>query len=191
MVGDFTQRVILPAGIAGRPLLGFFPGSTIGNLTHAGAIDLLRSFHATLGDRSWLVIGIDTRKDAAVLHAAYDDAAGVTARFNLNLLHRINRELDGTVPVDAFMHEARWNARLGRVEMHLRARRDVAFTVCGTDFAMAADETIHTENSYKYTLAEAGLLARASGWEPTDAWTDPAGLFGLHLWRAMPAELQP
>jgi L-histidine N-alpha-methyltransferase len=191
VIGDFTHRLALPAGINNHPKLGFFPGSTIGNCTHADAIALLAAFRATLGADAWLVIGMDTRKDAARLLAAYDDPQGVTAAFNLNLLHRINRELYGTIPVDAFAHEARWNAALGRVEMHLRAKRNVDFEVAGASFALAAGETIHTENSYKYTDDEARLLAHASGWAPVTHWVDDEELFAVHLWRAAPDRLEP
>jgi uncharacterized SAM-dependent methyltransferase len=163
IAGDFTHPLKLPP-LAG-PLTGFFPGSTIGNFDHRSAVNLLE--------------------------AAYDDAAGITAAFNLNLLQRINRELDGTIPIDAFEHRAVWHDGLGRVEMHLVANRDVAFVAAGRRFSMGAGETIHTENSYKYTLEEARLLARASGWEPLAFWTDPDGLFGLHVWTAASDELQP
>ena len=191
VVGDFTRRIALPLGLQTRPLLGFFPGSTIGNLAHAGAIDLLRTFRATLGAQAWLVIGMDTRKDVRRLLRAYDDSQGVTAAFNLNLLCRINRELHGTLPIDAFAHEARWNEPRGRIEMHLRAMRDVGFTVAGQALSMAANDTIHTENSHKYTPLEARLMAFASGWEPVRMWTDAEDLFGLHLWRAAPSALEP
>lgn len=189
VAGDFTQALDLPQ-LPG-PLVGFFPGSTIGNFDHAGAVDLLRSFRRTLGAEARLVIGIDRRKDARLLEAAYDDAAGVTGNFNLNLLHRINRELDGTIPVDVFSHRAVWHDGLGRIEMHLVAKREVFFTVLGRRFTMNAGETIHTENSHKYTLEEARLLARASGWEPLAFWTDPDDLFGLHVWGASSGQSQP
>jgi dimethylhistidine N-methyltransferase len=191
VVGDFTQKLDLPPGLHARPLLGFFPGSTIGNCTHAEAVDLLRAFRDTLGPHAWLVIGLDTRKDPARLLAAYDDAQGVTAAFNLNLLRRVNSDLHGTLPIEAFAHEVRWNDALGRIEMHLRASSDISATVLGRPVRMAAGETIHTENSYKYTRAEARLLAHAAGWEPVADWTDGDGLFGLHLWRAAPARLDP
>ncbi|MBB6190944.1 dimethylhistidine N-methyltransferase [Sphingobium wenxiniae] len=189
IAGDFTHPLKLPP-LAG-PLTGFFPGSTIGNFDHRSAVNLLRSLRQTLGPAASLVIGIDSRKNSRLLEAAYDDAAGITAAFNLNLLHRINRELDGTIPIDAFEHRAVWHDGLGRVEMHLVANRDVAFAAAGRRFSMGAGETIHTENSYKYTLEEARLLARASGWEPLAFWTDPDGLFGLHVWTAASDELQP
>lgn len=189
VVGDFTRPLDLPS-LPG-PFTGFFPGSTIGNLDPRAAVDLLRSFAATLGKDARLVIGIDTRKDPRLIEAAYNDAAGVTAAFNLNLLRRINRELKGTIPVDAFAHRAIWHDGFGRIEMHLVAMRDVGFTVSGRRFAMRAGETIHTENSHKYTLAEARFMARASGWEPVACWTDPDGLFGLHVWSAAAEGLQP
>jgi dimethylhistidine N-methyltransferase len=178
--GDFTRPLDLPD--LPRPLTGFFPGSTIGNFGHAAAVDLLRSFATTLGPRSHLVIGLDTRKNPRLIEAAYDDAAGVTAAFNLNLLRRINRELDGTIPLDSFEHRAWWHGGRGRIEMHLEATRDLAFRVAGRFFAMRKGETIHTENSHKYSPDEARLIARAAGWEPMAMWTDADGLFSLHVW---------
>lgn len=191
VAADFTRPFDLPANVLGMPMLGFFPGSTIGNMDHAGAVDLLRAFRATLGEDARLVIGIDTRKNPRLLETAYDDAAGVTAEFNLNLLRRINRELGGTVAVDAFEHRAIWNDALGRIEMHLVAREDVVFTVAGRRFTVALGETIHTENSYKYSREEAHLLARASGWEPLASWTDTAAMFSLNVWSANPNLLEP
>jgi len=189
VVGDFTRALELPP--LDGPLIGFFPGSTIGNFDPVRAVNLLRSFRATLGAGARLVIGVDLRKAPGLLEAAYDDAAGVTAAFNRNLLHRINRELEGTIPVDAFTHRAVWNDRLGRIEMHLVASRDVCFQAAGEEFSMRRGETIHTENSYKYTPEEARLLARASGWEPMAMWTDSHGLFSLHVWAVEADELQP
>jgi L-histidine Nalpha-methyltransferase len=195
VAADFTRPFRLPAAIAALPKLGFFPGSTLGNLAPFAAIDLLRSFAATLGPSSWLLIGLDLApgpgKSRETLEAAYDDAQGVTAAFNLNLLHRINRELGGNVPVVDFAHRAGWNADLGRIEMHLVATRDLAFAAAGTSVTMAAGETIHTENSYKWTPAEARLLARASGWTPTDTWTDAKARFSLQLWRQLGDAMEP
>lgn len=191
VAGDFTRPLALPRQLRDRPMLGFFPGSTIGNLDPAAAVDLLRAFRATLGDEARLVIGIDLRKNPRLLEAAYDDSAGITAAFNLNLLDRLNRELGGDVPVEAFEHRATWNDALGRIEMHLVAQRDLAFSVAGRRFTMAAGETIHTENSHKYTLEEARLLARTSGWTPLAAWTDAQAMFSLHVWGAAPEQLQP
>jgi dimethylhistidine N-methyltransferase len=191
LTADFTRPIKLPRRVAGKPMLGFFPGSTIGNMNHPAAVDLLRSFRATLGDDARLVIGIDTRKNPRLLETAYDDAAGVTAAFNQNVLHRINRELGGTVPIEAFEHRTVWNDALGRIEMHLAATQNVTFTAAGRCFALEAGETIHTENSYKYTLEEARVLARSSGWEPIAYWIDEHALFSVHVWSATPHLLQP
>ncbi len=195
VAADFTGGFRLPAAVAALPRLGFFPGSTLGNMAPAGAVDLLRHFAAVLGDGAAMVIGLDLApgpaKSVAMLEAAYDDAAGVTAAFNRNLLHRINRELAGTVRLDDFAHRALWNADLGRIEMHLVAVRDTRFEAAGMAFALRAGETIHTENSYKWTLAEARLLARASGWMPDAVWSDADGRFALHLWRRDDGGLQP
>ena len=189
VAGDFSHPITLPE--LDGPLTGFFPGSTIGNFDPATAVDLLRSFRQTLGDDAHLVIGIDTRKNSRLLEAAYDDAAGVTAAFNCNLLTRINRELYGTIPVEAFEHRAIWHDSFGRIEMHLVASEQVSFSVAGQRFSMKSGETIHTENSHKYTLPEARLLARASGWDPTAFWTDPDEMFGLHIWTAAGKDAQP
>ena len=186
---DFTRPLDL-SHVAG-PFTGYFSGSTIGNFTHHAAVDVLRSFRAALGGDARLVIAMDTRKNPRLLEAAYNDAAGVTAQFNLNLLERINRELDGTIPVDSFEHSAVWHDGYGRIEMHLVATRDMVFKVAGRSFAMQQGETIHTENSYKYTLPEARVMARASGWEPLAFWTDAEDMFGLHVWAAASDEGQP
>ena len=189
--GDFTQPLILPDAIAQLPRLGFFPGSTIGNMIARTATDLLRTMRASLGIGAMLLIGMDRVKDENTLIAAYDDAAGVTARFNLNLLVRINRELRGTLPIDAFTHQARWNDAYARIEMHLVATRDVEFQVEGQRFSMAAGETIHTENSHKYGPRDARLLLRAGGWSPIAEWTDAADGFALILAEARPQKSAP
>lgn len=178
---DFMQPVTLPASIEGHDILGFFPGSTIGNLVPRTAVDLLRSMRETLGVRSKLLIGIDRAKDIARLLAAYDDPQGVTARFNLNLITRINRELDADIPTESFRHVARWNADWNRIEMHLEALEPVSFTVSGKAFKMRRGETIHTENSHKYTPNQARLLLQASGWTSDASWTDAADDFTIIL----------
>ena len=178
---DFMRPLTLPRTIQAIPKLGFFPGSTIGNMTPLMAVDLLRAMRASLGKGAQLLIGMDRIKDEATLVTAYDDPAGVTARFNLNLLERINRELDGTVPVEAFRHRAIWNDDRARIEMHLEAVRDAAFTVDGRAFDIAAGETIHTENSHKYGPRDARILLRAGGWTPIANWTDPDERFALYL----------
>jgi dimethylhistidine N-methyltransferase len=189
--GDFLKPLVLPAAIGTTPRLGFFPGSTIGNMSATAAIDLLRAMAGTLGDGGRLLIGIDRIKPAEVLVPGYDDARGVTAEFNLNLLHRINRELQADIPVGAFKHVAVWNDTEARIEMHLRAQRDVQFTVAGQPFAMARGETIHTENSHKYGPRDARLLLRAGGWTPVAEWTDPKGQFALILAEAWPIPAAP
>lgn len=182
---DFMREVALPDSVSGLPKLGFFPGSTIGNMVPRTAVDLLRSMRLTLqadhGVQPMLLIGMDLVKDPAVLTAAYDDAEGVTARFNLNLAHRINRELGGTIPVNALRHVARWEDDLGRIEMHLEATSDIAFEVSGERFEMIAGETIHTENSHKFTRRSANLLLAAAGWTPRRRWTDKQDRFSVIL----------
>lgn len=178
---DFTQRVDLPREICPLPKLGFFPGSTIGNMVARTAIDLLRHWRATLGDGSLLLIGIDRIKDIAILERAYDDPAGVTAAFNLNLLERINRELGGDLPVENFVHRAVWNDIYARIEMHLVAACDMEFIIDGRRYAMAAGETIHSENSHKYGPRDANLLLRAGGWTPIATWDDADPAFALIL----------
>ncbi len=191
LAGDFTHALSLPDAVDGLPMLGFFPGSTLGNCAPAVAVDLLRSFAETLGGGAWLVIGLDLRKDRATVEAAYNDSAGITADFNLNVVDRINAELGGTIDRSALRHVARWNGDDGRIEMHLEAVRDFAFTVLGRRFSMTRGETIHTENSYKWTLDEARMLARASGWHPRVVWLDPQARFGLHLWERAAAAMEP
>lgn len=178
---DFMHPIDLPAKVAELPKLGFFPGSTIGNMIARTSVDLLRAMRASLGVGSLLLIGMDRVKDEGVLVSAYDDAQGITAAFNLNLLHRINSELGGTIPVDAFRHRAIWNDLYARIEMHLEATRDVEFAIEGARFAMQAGETIHTENSHKYGRRDARLLLRAGGWTPLREWTDPDDMFALIL----------
>jgi L-histidine Nalpha-methyltransferase len=188
---DFTRPIVPPVEIIGMPKLGFFPGSTIGNMVARTAVNLLRAMVETLGIGSMLLIGMDRAKDVDTLIRAYDDAGGVTAAFNLNLLHRINRELDSDVPVEAFRHRAIWNDDYSRIEMHLEAVRDVAFTIEGERFEMRAGETIHTENSHKYGPRDARLLLRAGAWTPIAEWTDADDQFALILAEAQPPGTAP
>ena len=191
VVADFARPFELPDAIAGLPRLGFFPGSTIGNFVPWSATDLLRSFHDLLGTGSRLLIGMDRVKPVERLIAAYDEPDGITAAFNLNLLERINRELDGDIPVDAFRHEARWNEILSRMEMHLVATREMDFTISGKPFHFAARTSIHTENSHKYGPRGARLLLLAAGWTPIVEWTDPAQDFAIILAEAEPERFAP
>ncbi len=167
------------AAIARR--LGFFPGSTVGNLTPEAAQQFLQSVRGHVGEDGALLIGVDLKKDHAVLNRAYNDAAGVTARFNKNLLHRMRRELDADVEPDAFRHEAFYNAPESRVEMHLIATRATAISVDGQSFPFGEGEGIYTENSFKYGVEEFRALAADAGFEQGTTWTDADGLFSLHL----------
>jgi L-histidine Nalpha-methyltransferase len=180
VVADFTQPFALPAIAEDAPRAGFFPGSTIGNFQPEEAIRLLDTFGTILGDGAHLVVGVDLVKDADVLEAAYDDASGVTAAFNLNLLTRINRELAGRIERDSFRHRAFFNADASRIEMHLVSRDEQEIEVAGRRFGFAAGESIHTENSYKYSIASFRDLAAQAGWTACDVWTDPEALFSVH-----------
>ena len=191
VVADFARPFALPPEIAHLPKLGFFPGSTIGNFVPWSATDLLRQFRALLGPCAQLLIGMDRVKPVERMLAAYDEREGVTAEFNLNLLRRINRELDGDIPVDAFRHEARWNDILSRIEMHLLADRDAEFTISGRPFHFAAGSSIHTENSHKYGPRGTRVLLLAGGWTPIAEWTDEAEDFAEILAVAEPERFAP
>ena len=191
VVADFTRDVALPGEIDGLERLGFFPGSTIGNFVPRSATDLLRHFRDILGTGSKLLIGMDRLKPVERLLAAYDDPQGVTAEFNLNLLHRINRELGADIPLDAFVHEARWNDMLTRVEMHLVAVRDVEFSIDGRRFAFAEGQSIHSENSHKYGPRGGRLLLLAGGWTPVREWVAPSGDFAVILAEAQRNRFAP
>ncbi|MEO6579580.1 MAG: L-histidine N(alpha)-methyltransferase [Sphingomicrobium sp.] len=191
VVGDFSQPVELPAEIEGLERLGFFPGSTIGNFVPKSAAALLGHFRDILGTGSKLLIGMDRIKPVDRLVAAYNDPEGVTAQFNLNLLERINRELQADIPIDAFGHEARWADMLGRIEMHLVARRDVEFSIDGQRFAFAAGQSIHTENSHKYGQRGARLLLLAGGWTPLAEWLAPHEAFVIILCEAQRDRFAP
>ena len=186
VVADFLAAFALPRAVTTLPRIGFFPGSTIGNLEPAEARRFLTATLQTLGAGARFLVGVDLRKDPAVLLPAYDDAQGVTAAFNLNLLRRLNREAGANFDLDSFAHRATWNAAEGRIEMHLVSLRPQTVRIAGHQVAFAAGETIHTENSYKHTEAEFQALAVSAGWSPARAWTDPARLFSLHLLAAPP-----
>jgi dimethylhistidine N-methyltransferase len=183
LVDDFTAALALPAAAQGRPRTGFFPGSTIGNFTPDEAVDFLAGAHRLLGPDAGFLVGIDLVKDEDVLVAAYDDAQGVTAAFNRNLLARINRELGGDFDLEAFAHRAVWNAAESRMEMHLESLKDQPATVAGRRFDFAAGETIHTENSYKFTLAGFEALAARAGWRVERSWARETPAFAVVLLR--------
>jgi dimethylhistidine N-methyltransferase len=180
MIGNFQRPVALPGEFALRHKTGFFPGSTIGNQTPAEAQRLLRVFRDMLSPGGRLIIGVDLKKDARTLVRAYNDAAGVTAAFNLNLLARINREITPAFDLDAFRHEAIYNPRDGRIEMHLISSKAQEIILLGRRYRFEAGETIHTENSYKYSLAQFQDLARSANWLPQRVWTDADNLFSEH-----------
>jgi|SRR5579862_440529 len=164
---------------AAKARIGFFPGSTIGNFEPHEAASFLRNAAQILGPGATLIIGADLIKDVDVLNAAYNDAAGVTAEFNFNLLKRINRELGGTFKLDTFEHHAFFNRERNRVEMHLASLKRQKVKVAGETFEFRAGETIHTENSYKYSVESLRALARGAGWLPVGLWTDGANYFSI------------
>jgi dimethylhistidine N-methyltransferase len=180
LAADFTQPFRLPGAIVGLSRAGFFPGSTIGNFEPHDASAFLAHARRMLGRKAVLIIGVDLVKDTNVLNAAYDDVAGVTAKFNLNLLTRINRELGADFDLDSFSHAAFYNCERHRIEMHLASRRRQKVRVAGRVIEFRAGETIHTENSYKYTIESFGALARGAGWTPLKTWTDARGYFSVH-----------
>ena len=188
---DFMKRVTLPEEVSGMLKLGFFPGSTIGNMVARTSVNLLRFMRETLGEASQLLIGFDRIKDEHVLHAAYDDKAGVTAQFSLNLLHRINGELDGDIPVDQFRHVAIWNDLYARIEIYLNPQSDMTFSIEGERYALRAGQRIHIENSHKYGLRDARLMLRAGGWTPVREWSDEEDFFTLVLAEAHPFKHAP
>ena len=181
LAADFMDLIALPDTVGSLHRLGFFPGSTIGNLDPPEAQRFLRQVRETLGAGARFLIGVDLRKDSSVLLPAYDDAAGVTAAFNRNLLVRLNREAGANFDIASFDHRAVWNDAESRIEMHLVSRRDQLVRVGGVTIRFAIDETIHTENSYKYAPEHFTTLAESSGWRASAMWTDPERLFSLHL----------
>lgn len=179
VTADFTQTIELPQSQHKR--MGFFPGSTIGNFTPAEAKAFLRAARTTLGRGAKLLIGVDTKKSPAILHNAYNDRNGVTARFNLNILHRINRELGANIHVEQFEHYAYYDVTLGRVEMHLVSLVEQHFEVGGHVIELAQGESIHTESSYKYNQHDFTSLATQSGWIVEQSWLAGQGMFSMHL----------
>lgn len=180
VVADFTADFDLPADLPRLPpRVAFFPGSTIGNLAPPDAVDLLRRMRGHAGPSGRAIVGVDLRKDLDTLLAAYDDAAGVTAAFNLNLLERANRELGADFDLAKFRHEARWSERKSAIEMHLVSLAAQTVRVDGREIGFAEGETIHTEDSRKYGLEGFGKLAAAGGWTVAETWSDPDGRFAV------------
>jgi len=180
VAADFTAPFALPAEIAEMPKVGFFPGSTIGNFEPQEAAEFLRTAREILGFGAQMIIGVDLEKDERVLYNAYNDSAGVTARFNLNVLVRINRELGGNFDLPAFSHRSVYNRDRHRIEMHLISRKAQSVRILGNTFSFRPGESIHTENSYKYSLERFTELARNSGWTVRESWTDAAKMFSVH-----------
>lgn len=184
LAGDFTRELQLPAALPGSRRIGFFPGSSIGNFSPREAVQFLRMAAGQLRGGG-LLVGVDLVKDPAVLHAAYNDAAGVTAAFNRNLLERANRELGADFDVQAFAHYAFYEPREQRIEMHLVSQRRQSVRLCGQRFEFDEGEPLHTENSYKFTVEGFRALAAEAGLEPGPVWCDPLRLFSIH-WLAAP-----
>lgn len=180
VVGDFSQPITLPKDLKGRATTGFFPGSTIGNFVPRDAVALLRAFGLGLSGASRLIVGADLKKEARTLVTAYNDSKGVTAAFNLNLLRRMNRELGADFDLGTFRHVALYDPHAGRIEMHLESTVAQEVKVLGRRFRFAAGDSIHTENSHKFTIGEFRRLAVAAGWQAGRLWTDPDRHFSVH-----------
>lgn len=181
---DHTKPYDLPDDIPSKNRVFFYPGSSLGNFEPNDAIAFLRSLREKSGEGGTLLIGVDTKKPTAVLNAAYNDKAGATAAFNLNLIDRISRELDLDFPANNFYHHAFYNESAGRIEMHLHSKCEQQVSIKGTIFDFETDESIHTENSYKYTKEEFWSLAHEAGWQGVKAWQDEQAYFGLYYFRA-------
>lgn len=185
---DYTTVFALPAGLADGAVVAFFPGSTIGNFEPEQAVAFLRAMADKVQPHGGLLIGVDLKKHPQRLTAAYNDAQGITAAFNLNLLTRINRELQGDFDLDKFYHHAYYNADIGRIEMHLVSDDAQLVHVAGKSFWFEKFETIHTENSYKYSIDEFKMLAAQAGFLSEAVWTDAEKLFSMHYFRVEPTK---
>jgi dimethylhistidine N-methyltransferase len=179
ITADFTQPFTLPESVPAKRV-GFFPGSTIGNFEPHEAAAFLRQAAQILGRGGIFIVGTDLQKDRRILNAAYNDAAGITRAFNFNLLVRINRELGGKFELDSFEHHAFYNSERHRIEMHLASSKRQKVRIAGETIDFRAGETIHTENSYKYSGASFTALARGSGWKQVASWSDPNRYFCVH-----------
>lgn len=182
---DFGQDIDLPDAIGEATRFGFFPGSTIGNMEPRDAVRFLARAGELLGPDSDMLIGADLRKDLDILLPAYDDAKGITAAFVLNILERINRELEGDLDIDRFEHLSLYNEEKGRIEIYIVSRDAQEIHVVGESFRLAAGERIHTENSHKYTLEQFAAMGRKAGWGAEQCWVDSGELFSLHYLRRL------
>lgn len=181
---DFTRQMRVPEGVPNGTRVVFFPGSSIGNFTPTDAHIFLHSIAQLVGEGGYFLIGVDLKKDKAMLEAAYDDRAGVTAAFNKNVLVRINKELKANFECDQWKHKALYNEELGRIEMHLVSACNQSVMIGGQRYHFRTDETIHTENSYKYSIEEFKALADKSGFQSEAVWVDDNNLFSVHLFKA-------
>jgi dimethylhistidine N-methyltransferase len=180
---DFTTELTLHFCPPHAHRVAFFPGSSIGNFEPADAVSFLQNIANMVGVGGGLLIGVDLKKDESILNAAYNDEQGVTAEFNLNLLSRINRELNGNFDLETFQHKAFYNPHGGRIEMHLTSCLSQIVKVGDEQIDIAVNESIHTENSYKYSIEEFSSLARLAGFELVNVWTDADELFSLHYYQ--------
>lgn len=177
---DFTQPIDLSFCPQDAQRIAFFPGSSIGNFEPSDARAFMQHVANTVGANGGMLIGVDLKKDNKILNSAYNDNSGVTAKFNLNLLTRINRELDADFDVNCFEHQAFYNESRGRIEMHLVSQAEQVVNIRNNKIKLARGESIHTENSYKYTVPEFQELASQAGFKPVYVWTDPDALFSVH-----------
>lgn len=182
---DFTRQMRVPASAPEGTRVVFFPGSSIGNFTPTEAHAFLNSIAQLVGDKGYFLIGVDLKKDNTILQAAYDDTLGITAKFNLNVLNRINHELEANFELEQWRHKAFYNEELGRIEMHLISCCNQSVTIAGQRFHFVTDESIHTENSYKYSVDEFISLAAKSGFTSQNVWLDEQSLFSVHLFKAI------
>ncbi|MGD9169902.1 MAG: L-histidine N(alpha)-methyltransferase [Candidatus Thiodiazotropha sp.] len=178
---DFTHSLPIPSDVPRGPRLLFFPGSSLGNFNPSEAGEFLRLVHDTVGGEGMMLIGVDTKKSERVLNAAYNDAAGLTADFNLNLLQRMQQELDAEVDPDVFRHFAFYNSDKGRIEMHLVSTQEQTLRLNDHRFVFKEGETLHTENSYKYTPTEFINMVSDNGFKEVRHWVDDDGLFAVYL----------
>jgi dimethylhistidine N-methyltransferase len=181
VAADFTKAFEIPAAVRHRPRVGFFPGSTIGNFERPQAVEFLQQAARILGPDAVFIVGADRVKDEAVLHAAYNDAAGVTAAFNLNLLVRMNRELGADFDLDAFAHTAPFNREFARIEMHLESTQDQTVNLLGHAVKFRKGETIHTECSHKFTVESFTAMAQDAGWTAAEVISDERGYFSVYV----------
>jgi dimethylhistidine N-methyltransferase len=191
VAGDFVEPFALPPEARSRLRVGFFPGSTIGNFEPFQACAFLRHIAGVLGSGATLIVGVDLVKDPETLFKAYNDAQGITARFNRNVLVRMNRELGANFDPCAFEHHAFYNRELSRIEMHLASRKRQKVRVAGRTIELRAGETIHTENSYKYTIDTFAALAQGAGWTSRAVFTDPLDYFSIHVLVPEPTAPRP